>query len=265
MGKLGIKIMKYDLKAVTFNIPVKIDHPERLENLKLAVDYIFHHFDTNIIVYEVSNGLPAYIDRHPSVKYIFEHLEGKAFHRTRYLNEMALISKTPIIANYDCDVIFQPQNYILATNALLKSGVDGVFPYDGLFVNVPRKHIPQIKETHDVSFVDIKTTENFGAGSVGGALFWNRKSFIKGGMENERFISWGCEDWERIKRFTKVGAKIARIPGPLYHMSHPRGVDSSDQNPHYQQNSKEYELVANMAPEHMRDYIAKMPWISIFN
>lgn len=254
----------HNLSNVTFNIPVKIDCPERLENLKLVIDYLLHHFDTNIIVYEVSKGQPFYTERNSRVKYLHESIGSNPFHRTRYLNEMALLSRTPIIVNYDCDVLLPPASYLTAAELVLKSGASGVFPYDGLFLNVPRVHIPRIRETKDLSFIDINTTENFGRGSVGGALFWDKKNFIKGGMENENFISWGCEDWERIKRFSKLGHKLARVAGPLYHMSHPRGTDSCDSNPYYTNNQKVYLEVENMPVDQMPNYVVKQPWMSIF-
>lgn len=253
-----------DLKDVTFNIPVKIDSQERLENLKLAVDYLLHYFDTNIIVFEASKDKPVYTERNPKVKYMFTCIEDNPFHRTRYLNEMALISETPIIVNYDCDVLFQPKNYTIARSTLLANNFCGVFPYDGLFVNVPRGHIPQIQTTKDLTFIDIDKTENFGRGSVGGALFWRKDLFIKGGMENEDFISWGCEDWERIKRFNSLGYKFARVDGPLYHISHPRGKDSSDQNPYYKANEELYREIANMNPMQMLKYVKEQPWMKYF-
>lgn len=249
-----------DLKSVTFNIPVKIDSQERLENLKLTVDYLLHYFDTNIIVYEVSKDQPAYIERNPRVKYIFECIQDNPFHRTRYLNEMALISRTPIIVNYDCDVIFKPENYVKAVEGI-QQGQHAIFPYDGLFINVPRVHVPKIRETKDLSFIDIEKTENFGRGSVGGALFWNKQAFIAGGMENEEFVSWGCEDWERIKRFTKLGCRLSRVSGPLYHISHPRGADSSEANPHYRMNQELYTKIEQMNPVQLRQYVSTRPWI----
>ena len=259
LGKLENQMT--DLTSVTFNIPVKIDSPERLENLKLTVDYILHHFNTNIIVYEVAKDKPIYNERNPRVKYIFECIRDNPFHRTRYLNEMALISHTPIIANYDCDVLFNPENYITAAEVIQKNGHHAVFPYDGLFLNVPRTHIPQIQETKKLSFIDIDKTENFGRGSVGGAIFWDKKYFIAGGMENEEFVSWGCEDWERIKRFAKLGCRFTRINGPLYHITHPRGSDSSDSNPHYQKNQELYNRIEAMNEEQIRNYINNASWV----
>ena len=54
--------MKYDLKDITFTIPVRIDTPDRLYNINYTVEYLLRNFDTNIIIYE--NGPePKYNNR----------------------------------------------------------------------------------------------------------------------------------------------------------------------------------------------------------
>ena len=257
--------MKIDLSNVTFNIPVKIDTIERQENLAITIEYLYHHFNTNIIVYEVANEKSAIVNLDPRVRHIIEIVGSGPFHRTKYLNEMALISRTPIIVNYDCDVLFQPNNYIQAVHEIIQNKSTAAFPYDGLFLNIKRNNIPYIREHHDLTFIDPNKTENYGKNSMGGAIFWNKQLFIKGGMENENFISWGYEDWERIHRFKMLGGSICRVRGPLYHLDHPRGKDSCDGNPYYAHNGKIYEDVTKHNASNIHEYIAKQPWMQIFN
>lgn len=252
---------KIDLKHTTFNIPVKIDCPERLENLLVLIEYLQHHFDTDIIVYEVASDGVGKVPTNLDIILITDlHIDGP-FHRTKYLNIMAKASKTAIIANYDCDVLLPVSQIVMAANGCLHGECDGCFPYNGLFINVPREHIPRIREGKSVEFIDMENTENFGTNSMGGAIFWNRAKFIEGGMENENFISWGYEDWERLNRFKRLGYKLGRTFGALFHLSHPRGTDSCDGNPYYNHNGWTYDKIMSMSKEELRAYIMDQTWM----
>jgi hypothetical protein len=253
---------KIDLKYVTFNIPVKIDCPERLENVYLVIEYLQHHFDTNILVYEAASDGNAKIMPISGVQMILDLEVQGPFHRTKYLNTMAKISTTPVIVNYDCDILLPVSQIMMAADGCLNNQCDGCYPYNGLFVNVPRIHIPQIRKDMNMEFIDIVKTENFGTNSMGGAIFWNRAKFIEGGMENEHFISWGYEDWERLNRFKRLGYQLGRTFGALYHLSHPRGKDSCDGNPFYNHNGWTYDKIMLMNKEELRAYIMEQPWMN---
>jgi len=61
---------------------------------------------------------------------------------------------------------------------------------------------------------------------IGGAFFANLKCYKESGLENENFYGWGMQDGERFYRWRNMGYRIRRIPGPLFHLSHPRGQNS---------------------------------------
>jgi len=253
---------KIDLRHVTFNIPFKADHIERIENLELVIDYLTHFFDTNIIVYEQGKDKPS-IKAKPNIRIVFDVSNGP-FHRTRYLNDMALLSRTPIIVNYDCDVLIKPENYVKAARVLTEaSEVAGILPYDGRCFNISRIHIPRIKAEYDLSFIEIEKTESNRHlfSSVGGALFWNRSMFIRYGMENENFISWGWEDYERIVRSKTLGGIFFTISGPLYHLGHPSGKDSGPESPYLKRNNQLYNEILKMKVEDLKRYITTQPWM----
>jgi len=253
---------KIELKHVTFNIPFKADHIERVENLELVVDYLTHFFDTNIIIYELGKNAPS-IKPRPNVRIIFDISDGP-FHRTRYLNDMALLSRTPIIVNYDCDVLIKPENYVTAARMLTEvPEIAGILPYDGRCFDIPRIHIPRIKAEHDLSFIDIEKIESIRHlfSSVGGALFWNRSMFIQYGMENENFISWGWEDYERLVRSKALGATFFSVSGPLYHMEHTKDKNIDTNNPDLQKNYQLYNKILNMKVEDLKRYVMTQPWM----
>jgi len=80
-------------------------------------------------------------------------------------------------------------------------------------------------------------------------VFWNKESFISGGMENEYMISFGPEDCERNDRFTILGYKIERIGGYLHHIDHWCGPDSSKHNQFFKANHVEIEKIRLMNKE----------------
>ena len=84
-------------------------------------------------------------------------------------------------------------------------------------------------------------------------------------MENEKFIGWGYEDNELIERFTKLDYKIGRVPGPLYHLDHPRKSVSSYnslkkmfgyfKNPILKNNKREFKKVKSMSKKELLKYV----------
>lgn len=254
---------KLDLKDTTFTVPVFYDHPDRKKNLDLSACMLQKYFDTNIIIGEQSSNAFAYMAKY--CKYHF--FSGmKYFHRTKMLNDMAEMAKTPIVANWDCDVIIPPMQIWLTVEAIRK-GADMVFPYDGRFARMPRLHwFPIIEKRLDIGMVggtELKGKHGkpMPETSVGGAVFFNKDSFIDGGMENENMISYGPEDCERNDRFKALGYDVQRVGGCLYHMDHYCGVNSGTLNPFFKANHAELEKIRQMTPEQLRQYVDGWPWV----
>ena len=65
---------------------------------------------------------------------------------------------------------------------------------------------------------------------VGGAFFARHSAYIESGGENESFYGWGLEDGERYNRWKNLGYKMKQVKGPLYHMTHPRFLNSQIKN-----------------------------------
>lgn len=242
---------KIDLRDVTFTIPVKIEHKDREENLKLCVDYLNYHFDTNIIIGYAEKMLP----------------EGAPFHRTKLLNMMAIEAKTPYVANWDADILIHPLQIWMAVRALRNGDVAGIYPYDGTFHRLDRKHLGDLQGCLNVDFVQgFKFPKHeYEQKSVGGAIIWNKKEFLAGGGENENFISYGPEDMERFERFVKLGYRVVRVRGPLYHVNHYTGPDSSADNPAFKANEAECQKVKAMSGDELRQYVDGWPWKELYD
>lgn len=253
---------KIDLSDTTFTIPVFHDHNDRKKNLDLSLCMLQQSFNAKFIIGEQGSNQFGYTEAWAKYHYF---IELKQFHRTKMLNQMALMAETEIIVNWDCDVIIPPMQVYLAVLAL-RNGADMVFPYDGRFARMPRQNwFSQIEKRLDIGIVGNtqfkgKQGNPLPITSVGGAVLFNKDSFIDGGMENEYFISFGPEDCERNDRFKKLGYKVERTGGCLYHMDHWVGLNSSTNHPHFKQNKVEYDKVHDMDKEHLLDYVDTWPW-----
>jgi hypothetical protein len=254
---------KIDLGDTTFTIPVSYDHHDRKKNLDLSVCMLQKYFDTEIIVGEQGKKMFPYIGEYCQYIHFSKIFE---FHRTKMLNEMALMADTSIVVNWDADVIIAPLQ-ILESVHRIRNGTHMVFPYDGRFARMERlKWFKTIEKRLDIGYVGATKCSGMEEGaavSVGGAVFFDKEAFIEGGMENENFISFGPEDVERDVRFRKLGYKVERIPGPLYHMNHFVGVNSSTKNPYIKANREEFKKVDEMTFEQLAEYVSTWPWAKI--
>lgn len=250
------KDYKIDLSDTTFIIPVYYDHLDRKLNLLLTINFLAEHFNTNIIIGEQGGNefenLSEYAD--------YTHFDYPVFHRTKMINEMAKMAKTPIIVNWDCDNMLAQAQLVEAVNAI-RTGADISYPFDGTVQRTPRFCFQHVADTLDVfSIKDNLCSKKHS--SVGHAVVMNKQSFIKAGMENENFISWGPEDSERFNRYNILGLKVQRIPGAMYHMDHFVGENSSNKNKFFKENEKEFLNVVTRNRTQLEQYIMSWDWIN---
>lgn len=257
---------KIDGKDITFTIPLRVDHEDRMNNLGFSIGWIVNTFDnTRILVglespdEDVSELIRIAQEsrQHTNKIEVFVFPECKreddgAFWRTKLLNSLATKVTSKFVANYDADVVIPCSAYRHALGHLTYDKADLVYPFSGLFVDIPSEwtrsqeacqllwlilnYSPNqevsIQKISEKGQIDIKHRE-----SVGGVCIWNLESFLRIGGENEAFVSYGPEDIDRFNRAKKAGYNIYRVEGfPLIHIHHWRGPDSSKQNPHYEAN-----------------------------
>jgi glycosyltransferase involved in cell wall biosynthesis len=241
---------KCNFKNVTYIIPIRIDTQERLKNLDFCVKYLQNNFDTNILIIE--NDTESRIHkRYEGVRHILYIGKTNDFHRTKLLNYAVKVSKTDYFCNMDCDVFIEKDCHIKAIEMLANYSV--VYPYSGSFYDIPQKY----NTYNTLKFSDVPENEKglINPNSTGGCIYFNKKDFIVGGMENENFISWGYEDNERYERFNTLGFKIKRLENPLYHFTHPRGVNSGFSNPHIPKSKIEYDKIHLMNKSQLTNYV----------
>ena len=221
---------KFNLKDMTFVMPVRFDSVIRLENALVVINYLHRHFETNIFVLEAASYCD-YIFRiliKNKVRYFFLEENDIIFHKTKYINYLTRKINTPFISIWDADVIADKKQIIEAIEALKNNKADVSYPYDGRFLDtsdiirllfLEKKHISVL---HNYKYFMHLI---YGDKMVGGAVFINLEKYIKSGLDNENFYGWGNEDYERQYRFNKLGYRTYRSDGPIYHLSHPRDIN----------------------------------------
>lgn len=249
--------LKLDCSDLTFTIPVTYDHIDRKKNLDLALCHLQKYINASYIVGECMTESFGYTGQW--AKYI--HYPYKEFHRTKMLNQMAEVAETPLIANWDCDIFVPPLQIWLACEKL-RNDMQMVYPYDGRFARMDRlSWFKKIESTVDIGMVSNHSLSGRGIReSVGGAVMWQKDAFIEYGMENEYMISYAPEDVERYERAQKLGCRINKQLGTLYHMDHHKGPDSSNRNPHFKKSRELLETYRVMSTEQLRTEVDTWPW-----
>ena len=216
--------IKYDLTKTTFMIPLRIEHPDRLTNIKIVIKYLTTHFNTNIMILEdgkKSHYEEMKLKNYKNIEYNFVESKEDFFHKTKYLNHMLSKVTTPVVVNYDSDIVLPTNSYLKAQDLILNKNYDVVIPYS----NPPGiKYILQedfhlLKEKYDVN--DLKEVWNkkesnsfnvndisYNMAGLGGCVFFNTQSYLSVGGMNEDFKSWGAEDQEIIYRFKRLNYNV---------------------------------------------------------
>ena len=249
-------------KGVSIVIPVRIDSIERERNLDLLLDQLTTIKDVDIRIIE-ADRFPLYKlkQKYKNVVYNFVEDTDFIFHRTKYLNILLNDTESDIVGIWDTDVII-PINQILEAVMAIQTGQAVMsFPYDGRFYMLSPEDSCLFEKNNFVGNLNNGISQSgfflaHGFHSVGGAFFVNRRIYIKNGGENEHFYGWGPEDAERVKRIEILNLPLFRSKGPLYHLYHPRTINSSFGSDKLEiQNRNEFLKVCSMTRPELNDYI----------
>jgi predicted glycosyltransferase involved in capsule biosynthesis len=275
--------MKIDLKNSTFIIPLRIESDDRLRNIITIVCFLLDTFNTNVIIKEVDTESVFKRDALPQIKefldgdvsdltYIFEKSNDKVFYRMRYLNEMIEMSNTDIIINYDCDVLLKPETYVESCRMITEDNYDVVYPYGfGSWQKQIFANDELVSEflSNDCDFSILEKNHMENLSRYGHVQFFNRKSYIKGGMENENFKGSSPEDMERFFRFTTLEYNVGRLDHWVYHLEHSRGDNSwpvsYEKNPHMRDNLELWDYLQTLNKTQLEDYYKNQEYLKKYN
>ena len=230
-------------------IPLYVDHKDRLTNLKRILKILKEYGIESIHVREYYKETPQYNGEdciYSSVK-----LEEDNFNKMRCVNEMVEDCKHDALAIYDVDVILFKGD-IKQSIEMLKEGYDFVYPYNGQFFNIPKKHTDKFLVERKI---DLNDYELANPNSYGGCVIFNREIFFEGGMCNPNFKNVGFDDNEIQLRFERLGYKMGRTQNPLLHLDHHRSETSVEKNYYLPHNSYIYDFIKTCPIEKLREEI----------
>ena len=267
-----------DLKSCTFIIPVRIESEDRMRNVITVLCYLLENFDTKVILKEVDTESVFEKEVLPQIKdylgdainnltHVFEQSDDPVFYRMKIINEMLHMSDTPVIANYDGDVLFKPETYTKAVE-MIDGGYDIVYPYGfGEYQKQVFADDNDVSEflSNDFDFDILDKKSKMYDAQYGHVQFLNRTSYIDAGMENENFRGSSPEDKERHFRFEKLGYKVGRIDDQVYHLEHSRGrnswPNSVEGNPYMKENFEVWEKINKMNTQELWDYYSSQEYL----
>jgi len=251
----------YEITAI---IPIKIDSADRKKNAIMSVEYLLKNHNCKVIVTEVDDYQKLMPASNPKLNYQFiTTQENVPFHRTKILNDMLLRVDTPYVINYDCDMLL-PKSTMEKCLKMLKEGYDLVYPYPrssvyytsslndtqrSFIFREPTEYIDYLIEKYMIKIdnPNISFFENTPLSTsvcAGGMQFFNTKSYKSGFGENEEFIDWGPEDYERLYRFYLLEYKIGWIEsGNIFHMDHEKTKSALNNSQTRQKNDEIWDKI----------------------
>lgn len=227
--------METDAGKLSILILIRTETVDRLENVLAVVRFITKNMPYQVSILECTPFCNGILQRllPKEIKYTFIEDHDPVLHRTYYINQMASEAKTPFITIWDADIVIAPHQVFRAMEMLQHGEADFVIPYEKQALDttpILRRLFLQDEKWEILEQNKDKMIEMYAPNPLGGVFIANSASYKMAGLENEDFYGWGMEDGERYYRWLKLGYKIRRVPGPLYHLSHGRGINSKFQN-----------------------------------
>ena len=253
------KVDSIDSDSVTFVVPVRIDSEERRKNLSASIEHLLSIDNADIIILEADKQTLLSQHNYGSrVQYTFVKDDAQIFHRTKYLNKLLDMAKSPVVGIWDADVLISKAQMEASIGQVRSGSAIMSIPYNGhcYFLSSALSNDFRTKRSFTV-FEEQKDHLRliYGTYSSGGAFFVHKKAYCRMGGENENFYGWGAEDIERVKRMEILGYRIHRTSGALYHLYHPRN-NSRYANVDLELLSlNELIKVADMNKEQLKSYI----------
>ncbi len=281
-------VSKMEIPDCTYMIPLRVETPDRLRNIITVLLYFLKNIKAPIIVKEFdtesiyeASVLPqisqvATEEELSQITHVFEKSDEFVFHRTRLINDMIMMADTLNVCNYDCDVLLPFQTHYYANTFLLKGYRPPTEPNNSPLQPVKVVYPYGYGQFQQQVFADDQTVSNFINSNFnfhafdgklrpydakfGFCQFFNREEYIRLGMENENFISYGYEDDERYHRFNMC-SDVVRINDTIFHLEHKRSQNSWFTNPHIEGNRKEWEKLKFYGKEQLEDYYQNIDYM----
>lgn len=249
---------------LTVLIPIAIDSPERLRNVHAVLDFFSRWFPGIAVIVAEDGGAGVHLaaggrGRALAYRHLVVDHPSPLFHKTWMLNRLSEAASTDLVAAWDGDCLAAPAQISVACRRLLQWTSAVAFPYGGAFINVEGATADRLAagrlapQQVDPLGLDCRVV---GMDAFGGAVLFRRSDLHGIGGYNERIVSWGLEDREVIVRAERLGLAVGRVEGPLFHLGHPRGPNSSDAHGMWDANLAEFRDIEARSAEDLRRDVA---------
>ncbi len=257
-----------DLKSIDIIVPLRIDNPDRLENLIIQKRF----FDNTTI-----NCNIIYVEQDTEQKFPGSHFikseKEELFNKCLCYNTGLELVKTEYVCCLDSDLIFNPEN-------LLKSiGVGDIcigYNKTSLYLNYEAKKIisnkPELETLHQIirhaTTGVLDSSNNFKitnfyivplSNAVGGCLVCNTDILRKIKGFNTKFRGWGYEDNEIVVRAHKLGYNVVSLKDAnavVFHLPHTQSIITVKEAEI--QNTIEMRKIDNMSVDEIIEYTQRM-------
>lgn len=173
----------------------------------------------------------------------------------------------PFVVFLDLDVLVSKMQIDTCLKGLIDGSVHFVYPYDGRFVDiVDHNLIPSFVDNFNdttkkyeeiIPKLELNIPHPCGLNmihtqSVGGIQISTKQFMtdVKGFISS--FTSWGCEDLAMFYLYQKLGFKVGRVGGCVFHMNHTAKDSIRENNPHYQNNVAILKQILEATPEQLQ-------------
>lgn len=241
------------INDIDFLIPVYIDHPDRLRNLNIAINYLNNIGAKNIFVNEhYKETRKAEL---PNISYISKDITNDPFYNKMVCgNEIfTTFSKNKVVCLYDIDVLL-PKKFLLECADNLLNGYDFGYPFNGYFYDIPEHKVKELQRDLNTPILTSEC-KLFARESHGGCVMFTRECFIEGGKLNPLFKNVGFDDDEINVRFLRLGYKKYRTSNPLLHMTHYRGDTTYNYSKFVEYNGEICRRITNMPIEELKQLV----------
>lgn len=198
--------------------------------MTIITDSLLKYFHTNIYVLEADSFNNGILKKSLNKKIIYQFIEDKdpIMHKTKYYNRMLNDVDTKYVGIWDTDIVIDKSAICDAVKHLRKEA-DIALPYNGFCYEVP-----DIIKKYYFKHQDIRVLKRhmgkmnllYEQLLVGGAILVKTDKYLQSGGDNEEIYGWGNDDFIRYKRFQANKYNIYRTKDSLFHLCHPRGINS---------------------------------------
>ena len=129
---------------------------------------------------------------------------------------------------WDADIAID-KNAICDAMNHLRDEADVALPYDGLCFEVSNIVKKLYFKNRDIRLLKRHTDKMnllYERILFGGAVIVKTEKYLQCGGENEEIYGWGNDDFTRYSRFQASNYIIYRTKDKLFHLCHPRGINS---------------------------------------